>query len=76
VFSNSTSTPRVELPLIEQLLGNPQETRTKVDELFFEHHVHGVMQKWWGHNVNGTFADSYDLFGRLRRLGVRAHSWV
>lgn len=76
VFKLDIDTPRVELTLIEQLLGNPQETRTKVDELFFEHHVHGVMQKWWHHNVNGTFADSYDLFAMLRRLGVRAHSWV
>jgi len=76
VFKLDIDTPSVELPLVEQLLGNPQETRAKVDELFFEHHVHGVMQKYWGSAVNGTFADSYDLFGGLRRLGVRAHSWV
>lgn len=76
VFKLDIDTPSVELPLIEQLLGNPQETRAKLDELFFEHHVEGVMQAYWGPAVRGTFADSYDLFGMLRHLGVRAHSWV
>lgn len=76
VFKLDIDTPSVELPLINQLIGNPQLTSTKVDEVFFEHHVEGVMQKYWGANVNGTFATSYNLFGTLRQLGVRAHSWV
>jgi len=70
-------TPSVELPLVQQLLNTPDETKVKLDEFFFEHHVHGVMQKHgWGQKVAGTFADSYKIFGDLRKLGVRAHSWV
>lgn len=75
-FKLDIDTPEIELPLVQQLLGAPGETQSKLDEFFFEHHVHGVMQRWWGPEVNGTFQDSYSLFERLRQLGVRAHSWV
>jgi hypothetical protein len=27
-------------------------------------------------STNETLPDSYALFGRLRALGIRAHSWV
>jgi len=76
VFKLDIDTPQVELPLIEQLLGAPNKTQSALDEIFFEHHVQGVMQQWWGAAVRGTFADSYKIFGDLRKLGVRAHSWV
>lgn len=69
-------TPSVELPLVQQFLNTPDETKAKLDEFFFEHHVHGVMQRNWKQKVAGTFADSYKIFGDLRKLGVRAHSWV
>lgn len=75
-FKLDIDTPQVEFPLVQQLLSTPAETQAKLDEFFFEHHVEGFMQGWWGSAVNGTFTDSYRLFAELRKLGVRAHSWV
>ena len=50
------------------------------DELYFEHHVlHTPMWRFgWHINTvtNQTLVDSYALFGRLREMGIRAHSWV
>lgn len=76
VMKLDIDTPKVELSLVQQFLHTPDETKAKLDEFFFEHHVHGVMQRSWGNKVAGTFADSYKIFGDLRKLGVRAHSWV
>lgn len=75
-FKLDIDTPSVELPIANQLLANPAATRASLDEFFFEHHVHGLMQNNWGDAVEGTFADSYQMFGQLRQLGVRAHSWI
>jgi len=76
-FKLDIDTPSVELPIVKQLLAEPAATRVSLDEFFFEHHVHGLMQmQGWGWQVQGTFADSYQLFGQLRQLGVRAHSWI
>lgn len=78
VFKLDIDTPSVELPLVEQLLATPDTT---LDEFFFEHHTHGLMQYArgkliWGDNVNGTLLDSFDIFTKLRRMGVRAHPWI
>jgi len=75
-FKLDIDTPAIEWPLVQQLVDMQSETKAKLDEFFFEHHVSGVMQKYWGAGVNGTFADSYQLFSTLRHMGVRAHSWV
>lgn len=76
-FKLDIDTPSVELPLVNQLLASPAQTSASLDEFFFEHHVHGMMQNYgWGSAVNGTFADSYAIFQRLRQMGVRAHSWI
>jgi len=76
-FKLDIDTPEVEAPLVHQLLASPERTRSSLDEFFFEHHVQGLMQaQGWGTDVSGTFADSYNLFARLRELGVRAHSWI
>jgi len=76
-FKLDIDTPSVELPLVKQLLESPQKTRTSLNEFFFEHHVHGLMQSaGWGSKVNGTFNDSYSIFTQLRQMGVRAHSWI
>jgi hypothetical protein len=74
-FKLDVDTPSVELPLVQQIIEKSQ-SNTALDEFFFEHHVEGVMQQYWGSLVNGTFSDSYQMFSDLRRLGVRAHSWV
>jgi hypothetical protein len=76
VFKLDIDTPSVELPIVQQLLASP-ETGQILDEFFFEHHVHGLMQKYgWGDGVDGTYADSYEIFTNLRKMGVRAHSWI
>jgi len=76
-FKLDIDTPSVELPIVKQLLRQPVATRASLNEFFFEHHVHGLMQaQGWGWKVEGTFADSYELFAQLRRMGVRAHSWI
>jgi hypothetical protein len=74
-FKLDIDTPSVELPIVQQLL-NDSKFGEVLDEFFFEHHVTGMMENYgWG-NVNGTVADSYDIFGKLRQMGVRAHSWI
>jgi hypothetical protein len=76
-FKLDIDTPSVELPLAQQLLANPQKTSAALNEFFFEHHVHGSMQyNGWGEHVDGTFADSIDIFTKLRQMGVRSHSWI
>jgi len=75
-FKLDIDTPSVEFPIIEQLMASPAPAAV-LDEFFFEHHVHGVMENWgWDKDVNGTFADSYRIFTQLRQMGIRAHSWI
>lgn len=76
VFKLDIDVESIESPLTQQLLQMQDETKAKLDEFFFEHHVQGPMAPWWGSGWDGTFADSYNLFSRLRNMGVRAHSWV
>jgi hypothetical protein len=65
--------------LIDQVLAD-SEVRSRVDELYWEHEVHTspmIHQGWGAHGwPNETLAQSYELFTRLRELGIRAHSWV
>ena len=75
VFKLDIDTPAVELALVFQLLEDPGHLK----EFFFEQHVQNpLIGPYWKlpPNVNETMQDSYELFTRLRRLGVRAHSWV
>ena len=74
-IDNST----VEEPLVAQLLADAHLARL-VDEIFYEHHVRGTPM-WtccWrqGTVTDHTLVHSYDVFTRLRELGIRAHSWV
>ncbi len=70
---------RIEEALVEQLLEDRSLAKL-VDELYFEHHVlHTPMWRggWRATTVtNHTLVDSYQMFVRLRELGIRAHSWV
>eukprot|EP00928_Gymnodinium_smaydae_P048126 TRINITY_DN3215_c0_g2_i1.p1 TRINITY_DN3215_c0_g2~~TRINITY_DN3215_c0_g2_i1.p1 ORF type:complete len:334 (+),score=40.37 TRINITY_DN3215_c0_g2_i1:55-1056(+) len=76
VFKLDIDTPGVELALVQQMLAS-DDIGNVLDEFFFEHHVHGLMQEYgWSTKVNGTFEDSYHMFSELRRKGVRAHSWI
>jgi len=76
-FKLDIDTPVVEQALVAQLLSQSEKTQAALDEFFFEHHVHGLMENYgWLGQSDGTAASSYENFGRLRQLGVRAHSWI
>ena len=69
----------VEEALLKQLLAD-RRLASLVDELYFEHHVRNTPM-WhccWKQNTvtSHTLVHSYELFSRLRELGIRAHSWV
>lgn len=75
-------TPEIEIELVSQLLEDPVLLNL-VDELYFEHHVHGSPMQYqgWGDLRNQNVShpgveDSYKIFKTLRERGVRAHSWV
>eukprot|EP00965_Chrysotila_dentata_P102299 3377183-Pleurochrysis_carterae.AAC.3 len=72
--------PNLEEALIAQILAD-RELYSLIDELFYEHHVHGtLLGRFWGvggglRRTNCTLVDTYTLFTHLRQLGIRAHSW-
>lgn len=67
-------TPELENTLINEIWNN-SSIYSLIDELFFEHHVTVKdMMPYWG-QPGGTLKDSYELFKKLRQLGIRAHSW-
>jgi hypothetical protein len=68
----------VEMELIQQIIEDPA-VYSLIDELYFEHHVSRspMEHRGWGTRPKlMDLAGSYELFLRLRRLGIRAHSWV
>lgn len=67
----------LELEFIRQVMSDPQ-VAALVDELFFEHHVNfkPMQPDWHTANEIQQLSDSYEIFTRLRQLGIRAHSWV
>ncbi len=71
--------PLLEIPLIHQIMADPV-LRGLIDELYFEHHVHGspMTHIGWGSSFrkNETLIGSYEIFSRLRQFGIRAHAWV
>ncbi len=67
--------PKIEKPLYEQIIADP-ELSSRIDEFYFEHHVRlPDMEEFWGVEPTETLVDSYEIFSRLRELGIRAHSW-
>ena len=93
VFKLDIDHNELEVQLILQLLNSPKLLGL-VDELFWEHHVHGSPLRktrvsfmgtnnigWGDHTppksaLHSSLEDSYMLFARLRRAGVRAHAWI
>lgn len=72
--------PVIERAMIEQILTTPALS-SLIDELYWEHHVlrSPMMHGGWESTrprPTETLQDSHRLFGRLRQLGIRAHSWV
>ena len=77
VFKLDIDTPEVESAMAEQLL-DPKNARL-VDEFFFEDHVSKspMEDHGWTHEAkHHDLAKSIVYFQKLRRLGIRAHSWV
>ncbi|CAJ1941852.1 unnamed protein product [Cylindrotheca closterium] len=68
-------TASVEIPLVDQLV---EEKNVRiVDQFYFEHHVRMKhMLKFWRITARGTLQHSLDLFTKLRKAGIAAHSWV
>lgn len=65
----------LEHALIRQLMAS-QKLQALIDELFYEMHVTvPAMHKYWGAFRNSTLKDVYQLFTRLRAIGIRMHSW-
>lgn len=77
VFKLDIDSKTVETSIVEYMLQwNDLEF---IDEFIWEHHVKNyLMAPNWKktQDMNMTIADSYDYFLRLRKRGVRAHSWV
>ena len=69
----------IEEALIAELLAD-YALAGLMDELYFEHHVRDSPMWHYGWHVNTvtnqTLKHSYDIFGKLREMGIRAHSWV
>ena len=72
--------PMIEDGSIRYMLDDNNNMVKKVDEIAWEHHVYGnvIMRDIWdkGGMTNMTLRESYELFLRLRKKGIRAHSWV
>jgi len=84
VFKLDVDSPSIELAIIEQLVAD-RSTASLIDDFYWEHVVKNTPMDHfgWGHDLrrmptsqHQTVADSYNYFGRLRSMGVRAHSWV
>ena len=78
VFKLDIDNEVVELAFIEQIM-NDKELSDLIDELYFEHHVsgHPLHKESWGKGAKlMNMSQSYELFYKLRKLGIRAHSWV
>lgn len=68
----------VEWEFIKQILTNPAIS-SRIDELFFEHHVDKSPMDFHGWGTQPklmNLTQSYQVFHDLRKLGIRAHSWV
>ncbi|KNC71723.1 hypothetical protein SARC_15735 [Sphaeroforma arctica JP610] len=77
VFKLDIDTPAVETALAWQLLD--ADIAHLIDEFYFEDHVSGspmCFMGWtWGWKDH-DLATSIKYFQDLRKLGIRAHSWV
>lgn len=65
----------LETAIPDRIMKDPQFAAL-FDEFMFEHHVSiPVMSRVWKARSDRTIVDSYNLFGELRRKGIRSHSW-
>jgi len=81
-FKLDIDSPHVEDGSIQYILENDEVT---VHEVAWEHHVHGnyLMRPNWGSPLGVkyswaplTLKESYDYFLKMRKKGIRSHSWI
>jgi len=66
--------PGLEKELVNQVL-NDKSISSLIDEMFFEMHITvNEMRRFWG-KPPGELKDAYVRFTKLRKLGIRMHSW-
>lgn len=78
VFKLDIDSKSVETAIVDYLLTHI-EALEYIDEFVWEQHVDNyLMAGNWGNtqDMSKSIADSYQYFLKLRKLGVRAHSWV
>jgi hypothetical protein len=78
VFKLDIDSKAVETAIVDYLLVHP-EALEYIDEFVWEQHVDNyIMAPNWKktQDMTKSIADSYEYFLKLRKLGVRAHSWV
>jgi len=78
VFKLDIDSKSVETAIVDYLLTHPEALKY-IDEFVWEHHVDNyIMAPNWKktQDMTKSIADSYQYFLKLRKLGVRAHSWV
>lgn len=78
VFKLDIDSKSVETAIVEYLLEHHEDLKY-IDEFVWEHHVDNyIMAPNWKktQDMTKSIADSYQYFLKLRKLGVRAHSWV
>ena len=78
VFKLDIDSKSVETSIVEYMLSHP-DAISYIDEFVWEHHVNNyLMTANWGNtqDMSKTIADSYQYFIKLRKQGIRAHSWV
>ena len=76
LFKLDVTSSDLEIGNIEFILNDPD---THVDEIVWEHHVQGnyLMTEHWQDRASPvSMRLSYEYFLRLRKKGIRAHSWV
>ena len=77
VFKLDIDSKAVETAIVEFLLVS--EDLDWIDEFIWEHHVDNyLMNPNWANTIDETkdIRDSYAYFLKLRKRGIRAHSWV
>lgn len=73
IFKLDMDDSEMEMEWVEQLEAG------FADEFYFEHHVaYPLMYLYWGEDMRKDVreSESMELFLKLRKKGIRAHSWM
>ena len=78
MFKLDIDSKEVESDIVYYMLHHDQEELQWIDEFVWEHHVDNYLMTAWGNTIDKMMdiSESYEFFLRLRKLGIRSHSWV